>query len=238
LADLVGGFGVAEATLTAASWLRLTGTGGGLVGEPGGPRAVVQGFGSMGGATARYLASAGVPVVGICDAQGLVVNPTGLDVERLLLTRDAYGCVDRAQLRPGDTLLPTDSWLDVDAEILVPAAMSYVINLATVERVRAQLVVEAANVPTVPEAEEKLYARGVTVVPDFVANVATNAWWWWTLFGDIEPVANEAFTKISSTLSSLVRDVLARAAHDSVMPRTAALAMSHERADQVRARHP
>ena len=99
-------------------------------------------------------------------------------------------------------------WLDVDAEILVPAAMSYVITESNVDSVRAALVVEAANGPTMPAAEEKLYARGVTVVPDFVANVATNAWWWWTLFGDIEPVAADAFTKISSTLSALVGEVL------------------------------
>jgi len=56
------------------------------MGRPGGPRAMLQGFGSMGGATARYLAASGVVVVGVCDALGVVANPAGLDVERLLLT--------------------------------------------------------------------------------------------------------------------------------------------------------
>jgi glutamate dehydrogenase (NAD(P)+) len=194
---------------------------------------MVQGFGSMGGATARFLAAAGVPVVGVCDAVGVVHNPAGLDVERLLLTRDAFGCVDRGQLRPGDVELPGEQWLAVEAEILVPAAMSYVITESNVDDVGAALVVEAANGPTMPVAEEKLHARGVTVVPDFVANVATNAWWWWTLFGDIEPDAAEAFAKISDRLRPLVTEVLDRSRAEDVTPRAAATAMAAERADAL-----
>jgi glutamate dehydrogenase (NAD(P)+) len=219
LADLVGGYGVAQSALAAAAWLGL-----------GRVRAVVQGFGSMGGATARYLAAAGVPIVGVCDSAGVVHNPDGLDVERLLLTRDAFGCVDRGQLRPGDVELPGEAWLTLEAEILVPAAMSYVITESNVDDVRAALVVEAANVPTLPIAEEKLHARGVTVVPDFVANVATNAWWWWTLFGDIEPDAAEAFAKIAGRLRPLVTEVLDRSRAEDILPRAAALAMAAERA--------
>jgi glutamate dehydrogenase (NAD(P)+) len=166
-----------------------------------------------------------------------VANPAGLDVERLLLTRDAFGCVDRAQLRAGDRQLPVDRWLSIDAEILIPAAMSYVITEANVDEVRASLVVEAANVPTVETAQRRLHQRGVTVVPDFVANVATNAWWWWTLFGDIEPAADAAFAKIASTLGSLVTQVLGTAARDRVRPRTVALAMSAARSAEVSSRH-
>jgi glutamate dehydrogenase (NAD(P)+) len=195
LADLVGGYGVAHAAIVAAAWLGLRGPKGAGVGRPGRPRAMVQGLGSMGGATARYLAAAGVKVVGVCDAKGVIANPIGLDVERLLLTRDAYGCVDRNHVRAGDVQLPVDRWLSIDAEILIPAAMSYVITDANVGEVRAGLVVEAANVPTVETARRRLHERGITVVPDFVANVATNAWWWWTLFGDIEPAADAAFAR-------------------------------------------
>jgi glutamate dehydrogenase (NAD(P)+) len=248
LGDLVGGYGVAHAAIVAADWLGLRGPRGGLVGQPGGPRAMVQGFGSMGGATARYLAAAGVKVVGVCDAKGVIANPQGLDVERLLLTRDAFGCVDRTQLRAGaggrsassragDTELPVDQWLTIDAEILIPAAMSYVITDANVDEVRAALVVEAANVPTVETAQRRLHDRGVTVVPDFVANVATNAWWWWTLFGDIEPAADAAFAKIASTLGSLVTEVLATAARQQVRPRSVAVAMSTARAAELSSRH-
>lgn len=238
LADLVGGFGVAHAVLVAARTLGLNGPGGAPVGQRGGPRAVVQGFGSMGGATARFLAAAGVPVVGVCDADGVIANPAGLDVERLLLTRDGFGRVDRSQLQTGDRELPVPRWLGVEAEILVPAATSYVITEANQHLVRAELVVEAANSPTMPAAEQLLYARGVTVVPDFVANVGTNAWWWWTLFGDIEPAADQAFAKIADTLGRLVTEMLSGAARDGVIPRRVALAMSTRRAAELARRYP
>jgi len=223
LADQVGGYGVAEVTLAAAARL----------GIRDGPRAVVQGFGSMGGATARYLARAGVPVVGVCDALGLMWHPDGLDVEALLRTRDRYGRVDRRVLRPGDRELPREEWLAVDAEILVPAALSYVLTEANVGAVNARLVVEAANVPTTAGGEAALTARGVPVIPDFVANVATNAWWWWTLFGDIAPTAEASFAKISTTLRGLLNEMLDRAARAGGSPRAAALAMASERAAEL-----
>ena len=234
LAEVVGGYGVAQAVLAAAGWLRLRGPGRGLAGADGGPRAVVQGFGSMGGATARYLAAAGVPVVGICDADGMVANRGGLDVERLLGTRDAYGRIDRSQLRSSDVQAPGAEWLTVPAEILVPAAVSYALTGSNAADVRASLVVEAANAPTTPEAAERLHARGVTVVPDFVANVATNAWWWWTLFGDIEPEPVDAFAKISATLRGLVMELLDRSRRERVAPRPAAVAMAGERLAALR----
>jgi glutamate dehydrogenase (NAD(P)+) len=225
LADLVGGYGVAETALAAAQH----------VGLPlHNVRAMVQGFGSMGGATARFLARAGVSVVGIADADGVVWHPDGLDVEAMLRARDVYGRVDRSALRPGDRQLPRHEWLSVDAEILVPAALSYVLNESNVDQVRASLVVEAANAPTTAAAEAELTARGVPVIPDFVANVATNAWWWWTLFGDIPPTADAAFRKISTTLRGLVVEMLERAAPPAGAPRAAALAMAQERAAAAR----
>jgi glutamate dehydrogenase (NAD(P)+) len=178
-----------------------------------------------------------VPVVGLCDAQGVMANPDGLDVETLLLSRDPFGCVDRTRLRASDVELPREAWLRVEAEILVPAAMSYVISESNVDDVPARLVVEAANVATTAAAQEKLHARGVTLVPDFVANVAANAWWWWTLFADIEPEASDAFAKVSMTLGPLVAQVLERAEVDGVSPRAAATAISQERAAQLRTRH-
>lgn len=221
LADLVGGYGVASCALTAAACLDLD--------EP--LRAVIQGFGSMGGATARYLARAGVLVVGIADADGLVANPAGLDVERLLRTRDAFGRIDRTVLRPGD-LISAGDWLDVPCDILVPAAVSYALTEQNACRVQAKLIVEAANVATTPAAEAALHARGVTVVPDFVANVATNAWWWWTLFGDIEPTADAAFGKISTVLRRLTHDVLDRATAAGTTPRAAATTIAAERIER------
>jgi glutamate dehydrogenase (NAD(P)+) len=175
-------------------------------------------------------------VVGLADATGVVANPLGLDVEHLLLTRDEFGAIDRDQLRPADAQLPLDRWLDVPCDLLVPAAVSYCITAENEHRVSAQVVTEAANMPVLPEAEQRLVRRGVTVVPDFVANSATNAWWWWTLFGDIQADTQEAFTKVRSEMSRIVNEVFDRAAADSVTLRQAARSITEDQLALIDAR--
>ncbi|MGW8575515.1 Glu/Leu/Phe/Val dehydrogenase dimerization domain-containing protein [Streptomyces niveus] len=220
LDELVGGCGVAESALTALD----------RAGMPyGGTRVAVQGLGTMGGATARFLSRAGLSVVAVADVKGTIACPAGLDVEALLAARDAFGTVDRAALRPGDRELPGDAWLSVDAEILVPAAVSYAIDTANQARITARWIVEAANMPVLPEAEELLAARGITVLPDVVVNSGTNAWWWWTLFGDIGPDADEAFAHTRRSMRALTELTLQRAEAAGTTPRAAAHAIAADR---------
>ncbi|OPG08476.1 glutamate dehydrogenase [Streptomyces sp. GKU 895] len=220
LDELVGGCGVAESVLTALDRAGVPYTG---------TRVAVQGLGTMGGATARFLARAGLTIVAVADIKGTIANPDGLDVEALLAARDAYGSVDRAVLRPGDRELPGDAWLSTDAEVLVPAAVSYAIDAANQERVTARWIVEAANMPVLPAAEALLAARAVTVLPDVVVNSGTNAWWWWTLFGDIGADADEAFSHTRRSMRALVEQMLARAETDGTSPRAAAHAIVADR---------
>ncbi|MDG4862775.1 Glu/Leu/Phe/Val dehydrogenase dimerization domain-containing protein, partial [Streptomyces sp. T-3] len=203
LDELAGGCGVAEAVLVALEHARV---------ERTGARVAVQGLGTMGGATARFLQRAGLKVVAVADIKGTIAHPDGLDVEALLAARDAYGCVDRSVLRPGDQELADDAWLAADAEVLVPAAVSYAIDSANQERIRARWIVEAANLPVLPEAEQLLAARGITVLPDVAVNSGTNAWWWWTLFGDIPADADAAFAHTRGAMRALVGQLLTRAA--------------------------
>ena len=173
--DLIGGYGVAEAALAGLAGLGLA---------PARSRAVVQGFGAMGGSSALYLHRAGVRVVGLCDARGLVHNPVrGLDVPALLAARRPGGLIDRTVLRPDDEQLPGEAWPDVEAEVAVPAATSYAVTEAEADRLRVRLVAEAANVPLTAGAERRLLDRGVPVIPDFVANAGAAAWAWWVIFG-------------------------------------------------------
>ncbi|MEU5655366.1 Glu/Leu/Phe/Val dehydrogenase dimerization domain-containing protein [Streptomyces sp. NPDC047737] len=220
LDELVGGCGVAESTLVA---LDRAGT------AYGDARVSLQGLGTMGGATARFLSRAGLTVVAVADAKGTIANPAGLDVEALLAARDAYGTVDRAALREEDRELPADAWLAADAEILVPAAVSYAVDASNQASVRARWVVEAANMPVLPEAEALLAERGITVLPDVVVNSGTNAWWWWTLFGDVGADAEEAFAHTRRAMRALVSRVLERAEADGRTPRAAAHALVEER---------
>ncbi|MFF9155413.1 Glu/Leu/Phe/Val dehydrogenase dimerization domain-containing protein [Streptomyces sp. NPDC014846] len=220
LDELAGGCGVAESVLAALDRASV---------PYRGTRVAVQGLGTMGGATARFLARAGLTVVAVADVKGTLANPAGLDVEALLAARDAYGTVDRRVLRPGDRELPGDAWLSTEAEVLVPAAVSYAIGIADQERVTARWIVEAANMPVVPEAEVLLAARGVTVLPDVVVNSGTNAWWWWTLFGDIGADADEAFAHIRRSMRALIQLMLDRAEADGTSPRAAAHALVTDR---------
>jgi Glutamate dehydrogenase/leucine dehydrogenase len=227
LGDLVGGYGVAQTALAASAQLDL---------DPQRATAVVQGFGSIGGAVARYLARAGVRVVAIADRKGLIRNDAGLDVEALLAARDGLGAVDRSGLRDGDTTAEREAWLDVPCDILVPAAMSYVIRASDADRIQARLVVEGANLPTLPAAEAALAARDIPVVPDFLANVMTNAWWWWVVFGDIAPTAESSFAKIDATTRRLVDAVFAGAGTSGDTLRSSALDLAERNSRALAAR--
>ena len=224
LADVIGGYGVAEAAAAGAEhkgW------------DLNGMRAVVQGFGSMGGSSARYLARHGAKVVGVIDVNGAITNPNGLDVEKLLASRNAHGEVDRKALGRDDRQGSGDSWLDIDTDILVPAAVGDVLTAANAGKVKARMVVEAANIPTTDEAQEILFKRGVVVIPDYVANGGANAWWWWTLLGVIEADADQSFKKVHDVMHETGKAMLDRADRQRISPRQAADELSMHNLDHL-----
>jgi glutamate dehydrogenase (NAD(P)+) len=132
-----------------------------------GSRVVVQGFGKVGGPLAFLLSSAGMRVVAVCDVGGAVANEGGLDVAALADHVSETGSV--AGFASGEPINADGLW-DVDCELLVPAALGGVITPAVAERVRAKVIVEAANGPTTVDAQPILDRRGVVVVPDILAN--------------------------------------------------------------------
>lgn len=221
--DMIGGYGVAEAVGEAAERIGLA---------PEDTRAVVQGFGSMGGSTARYLARNGIRVVGVVDAKGVIFNPEGVDVETLLRSRSAYGEIERSALGPDDRELPVEDWLSVEAEVLVPAAISYAIDADNCEQVNARVIAEAANVPVTAEAEQRLLERGIPVIPDFIANAGAVGWAWWTLFGDITPEPRDAFEKLSAEMRRAVGEILDAWEAGTSSPREAAKELSQRNLDE------
>lgn len=224
LSELVGGYGVAEAALAALGHRGIA---------AGSARAVLQGFGAMGGSTARYLARAGVKVVGITDAQGLIRNTErGLDVDLLLSARSPGGLIDRSVLRADDEELPGDSWLDQDVDLLVPAAVSYTITAANCDRIRGSIIAEAANVPTTPEAEQRLLERGVTVVPDFIANTGAAAGAWWVILGEVVSPGG-ACSRLSDEIRPLVRGLMSRADRTGTSMRTAGVLFARENSQRM-----
>ncbi|MCH6159652.1 Glu/Leu/Phe/Val dehydrogenase dimerization domain-containing protein [Streptomyces marispadix] len=211
LSELIGGYGVAEAALAALEHREI---------PAATASAVVQGFGAMGGSTALYLAHAGVKIVGVTDAQGMIVNESrGLDVELLLSARRTGGVIDRSLLREDDVEAPGDEWLGMDVDVLVPAAVGHTITADNCDRIRGQFVVEAANVPTTPEAEQRLLERGITVVPDFIANTGAAAGAWWVILGEVVSPSG-ACSRLSAQMRPLVRDLLSRADESGMSMRT------------------
>jgi glutamate dehydrogenase (NAD(P)+) len=127
----------------------------------------VQGFGNAGRHAAHLFHEAGAIVVGVSDSRGGIHDPGGLDVSAVARFKDETGSVVGF---PGTDQLPPLGVLELPCEILVPAAIENQITEANAERVTARLVVEAANGPVTPAADDILSARGVKVVPDVLAN--------------------------------------------------------------------
>ncbi|MBH0779414.1 Glu/Leu/Phe/Val dehydrogenase [Nocardia bovistercoris] len=140
-------------------------------GRTGAGRVVVQGFGAVGRAVARFLEDRGHTIVGVADVAG-TISADRLPVRELIAVTDEFGTIDRTRL-PGEvrTGTETDAWLDVDADILVLAAQKYALNASNVHRLRVGLVVEGSNLGSSDEARDKARAAGVTLVPGVIANI-------------------------------------------------------------------
>ncbi len=130
-------------------------------------RIAVQGFGNVGGVAARLFAQGGARVVAVQDHGGTVYREAGLDVPALLAHVAAQGSVAGFA---GAEVLPNDQFWDVDCDILIPAALEQQLTAANAGRIKARMVIEGANGPTTPEADDILHERGVLVLPDVIAN--------------------------------------------------------------------
>ncbi|MFF2090140.1 Glu/Leu/Phe/Val dehydrogenase [Paenibacillus sp. NPDC058174] len=131
-----------------------------------GARIVIQGFGNAGSYLAKFMHEAGARVIGISDVNGALYNEEGLDIPYLLDRRDSFGNV--TNLFP--QTITNDQLLELDCDVLVPAAIENQITEANAPNIRASIVVEAANGPTTLEATQILTDRGILIVPDVLAS--------------------------------------------------------------------
>ena len=132
-----------------------------------GARVAVQGFGNVGGSAGKLFAEAGAKVVAVQDHTGAVFKDSGLDVPQLLAHVAETGGV--AGFKGGEVMQPADFW-SVACDILIPAALEGQITEANADQIEARMVIEGANGPTTPQADDILHERGVLVVPDVIAN--------------------------------------------------------------------
>jgi glutamate dehydrogenase (NAD(P)+) len=214
--DRIGatGFGLAVCAETAqdAAGIRLQGA-----------RVVVQGFGSVGRHAARFLAEKGAVLVAAADSTGAVVDPAGIDVEELIAIKDEGGEV---RDHPKGRKVERDAVIDVECEIWIPAARPDVIRADNVDRLRTRLVLQGANIPVTAEAEARLHARGVLVVPDFIANAGGVICAAVEYGGGTEAAALET---IAEKIRANTAQVLDAAERGRVPPRQAAVGLALRR---------
>jgi glutamate dehydrogenase (NAD(P)+) len=133
-----------------------------------GKRVVIQGLGNVGYFAAKYFREGGALLVGLAEAEGAIANPKGLDLEKVMAFRRERGGM--LGFPGGTDLARREDALELDCDILIPAALERQVTEDNAPRVKAKIVVEAANGPTTAEADEILTRRGILVVPDAYIN--------------------------------------------------------------------
>jgi glutamate dehydrogenase (NAD(P)+) len=171
-------------------------------------RVVLQGFGTVGSATARFLSELGAKIVAIGDSEGSVFRGDGIDLALARRQRQETGSIVGT---PRTERIAKDDLLELDCDILVPAALEGVITAANAGRIKAKLIAEGANGPTTPEADEILKANGVTVIPDILCNAGgvTVSYFEWVQ-------DREAFFWQLEEINARLRRIMTRAFEDTL----------------------
>jgi glutamate dehydrogenase (NAD(P)+) len=175
-----------------------------------GASVAIQGFGNVGSWAARIVAETGARVVAVSDVRGGIYNPAGLDVDKIWAHRDATGSV--VDVPDADTI-SNDELLTLDVDWLIPAALGEVIHGRNASKIRARVIVEAANHPITPLADQALNDAGVVVIPDILANAGgvTVSYFEWTQniqqFRWEEEQVNDQLRKIMAGAYSAVAEL-------------------------------
>lgn len=188
-------------------------------------RVSIQGFGNVGSFTAKFLDATGVKVVAISDASGFIHNKDGLNIPRLM--KDMKGKSRFSDLK-GYDIRDKEEIFEVDSDIFVPAAIGDVITNKTSSKLlehNIKMVVEAANLPTLPSADEYLHKAGVWIIPDFIANAGGVIGSFVEYQGRTE---KEAFELIKYKIVKAVRNILTEAVVTQENPRVLATEMSKQ----------
>jgi len=135
--------------------------------DPSNTRVVIQGFGNVGGMSARLMARTGFKIICIIEYNGAVYNPKGLDIEALMKHRNETGSI-RGFAEGED--IDREQALFLDCDVLLPAAKENVITTANADRIKAKIICEGANGPTTSEADAILADKKIFVIPDILAN--------------------------------------------------------------------
>ena len=194
-----------------------------------GARVAVQGFGNVGAAAAELFVQAGAKVVAIQDHSGTIANPAGFDFGELMPHVREHGGV--AGFAGGESTDAEAFW-DTPCEIMIPAALEGQINADRANRLRARLVLEGANGPTLPMADDILAERGVLVVPDVICNaggVTVSYFEWVQDFSSFFWTEDEINVRLEKIMVGALKTIWDTADRHKISLRTATFAVACER---------
>jgi glutamate dehydrogenase (NAD(P)+) len=198
--------------------------------EPAGATLAIQGFGNVGAWAARIASERGYRVVAVSDVHGGIHAGQGLDIDALMAHLEESGSVVDA---PGTEALTNEELLELDVDVLMPAALGGVITHHNAGAIRADVIIEGANHPVTPVADLHLHERGITVVPDILANAGgvTVSYFEWVqnnqeMQWDIHDVNHQLERKLDRAYRQC-RDF--QDAHDGINLREAAFALAVDR---------
>jgi glutamate dehydrogenase (NAD(P)+) len=194
-----------------------------------GARVAIQGFGNVGSAAAELFVGAGAKLVSVQDSSGTIANRNGLDMTTLMETRRRDGGVGR--FADAEHISGEAFW-DVDCDILIPAALESQIGRERASRIKARLVLEGANGPTLPDADDVLHDRGILVVPDVICNaggVIVSYFEWVQDFSSFFWSEDEINLRLDKIIVDALKKIWDTADRHRITLRTAAFAVACER---------
>jgi glutamate dehydrogenase (NAD(P)+) len=202
-----------------------------------GATVAVQGFGNVGSWFARLVGELGCRVVAVSDVRGGAYNANGLDIPAVFDWSNESGSVVDA---PGTETITNEELLELDVDVLVPAALDRVINEQNAGRIKARVIMEAANHPVTPAADDILHAAGKIVVPDILANaggVTVSYFEWVQNIQQFRWEEEQVNVELKKTMSRAWNNVHGRATLEGIPLRLAAFAIALEKveyADRLR----
>jgi glutamate dehydrogenase (NAD(P)+) len=202
---------------------------------PAETRIVVQGFGNVGSWAARIACQLGCKLVGASDVHGAIHSPAGIDAEALAVHVRAGGTLPD-YTGPGVEVISADELIALDCDVLVPAALGGTIHAGNVDSIRARLVIEGANSPTTPAADDVLNDKGTFVVPDVLANaggVIVSYFEWVQNLQHFQWGEREVNDKLGNIMRRAYRDVSTRAASEQLPMRVVSYELGIERVLQA-----
>lgn len=197
-----------------------------------GARIAIQGFGNVGSHAALFLSRMGAKIVAVSDISGALTKPSGFDIPGMMDHVEKHGGL----IKYSGTPIDKDELLFQDVDVMIPAALEDQIHQKNAHKIKAKVIVEGANGPTTPEADEILEKRGIPVIPDILANaggvVVSHLEWVQALSG-LSWEEDQVNFELERKMVKASKEVWARALQRNVSLRCAAYLVAIERISEV-----